>query len=243
MFPVCVLRVLVSGPGLRCSLRCRIRRLLWQILQVYTHCLYCTVLYTTRVHVCTVPLVPKRLVIHWLYVLQCVRPPVFAACAVLSCTRHHAVYSAALHAALTAVQDYTRPCGALGCVRGHGALCTPPRLYKWGAPVAHPGAWQGVLYSGNSCPAVLLFQPYRALFTVATEEVFQARHRGGNVLGPLLTIPVESMVRLAQHHSPCHGHQCVHASAHVCVPGSWQANMGGGASPPRAVCPAVRIRV
>ena len=29
------------------------------------------------------------------------------------------------------------------------------------------------------------------------------------MLGPLLTIPVQSMVRLAQHHSPCHGHQCV----------------------------------
>ena len=40
----CVLGVLVSDPGLCCSLRCRIRRLLWQILQVCTHCLYCTVL-------------------------------------------------------------------------------------------------------------------------------------------------------------------------------------------------------
>ena len=124
----------------------------------------------------TVPLVPERLGRHWFYVLRC-------------------AFSAVMHAALTAVHAYTTPCGALGRVRGHGALCTRPRLYRWGAQVAHPGAWQGVLYSGGSCPIFLFFQPYRALLTVATEEVFfQAQHGGGCVLEPLLTIPVESMV-------------------------------------------------
>ena len=44
MCPVCVLRVLVSGPGLRCSLRCR--------TSMHTHCLYGTVWYTTSVCVC-----------------------------------------------------------------------------------------------------------------------------------------------------------------------------------------------
>ena len=52
MCPICVLRVLVSGPGLWCSLRCRTGRLLWQTLQVYTHCLYCTAWYTARECVC-----------------------------------------------------------------------------------------------------------------------------------------------------------------------------------------------
>ena len=81
-------------------------------------------------------------------------------------------FSAVMHAALTVVHAYTTPCGALGRVRGHGALCTRPRLYRWGARVAHPGASQGVLYSGSSCPVFPFFQPYRASLTVATEEVF-----------------------------------------------------------------------
>ena len=109
-----------------------------------------------RARICrpsTVPLVPERLRRHWFYVLQ-------------------RAFSAVMHAALTAVHAYTTPCGALGRVRGHGALCTRPRLYRWGARVAHPGASQGVLYSASSCPVFPFFQPYRALLTVATEDVF-----------------------------------------------------------------------
>ena len=42
----------MSGPGLRCSWRCRTSRLLWQILQVYTHCLNFTVYTSLCVCVC-----------------------------------------------------------------------------------------------------------------------------------------------------------------------------------------------
>ena len=45
----CVLGVLVFDPGLCCTLRCRMSRFPWQILEVCTHCLYHTILYTTRV--------------------------------------------------------------------------------------------------------------------------------------------------------------------------------------------------
>ena len=38
------------------------------------------------------------------------------------------------------------------------------------------------------------------------------------MFGPLLTIPVGSMVRLAQHHSPCHGRRYAHAHARARVP-------------------------
>ena len=57
-----------------------------------------------------------------------------------------------------------------------------------------------------------VFLPFRALLTVATEEVL---FRPGKELGPLLTTPLESMVRLAQHQSLCHRHWCVRAC--VCV--------------------------
>ena len=50
---LCVGYVLVSGPGLRCSLRCRIRRLSRSgKYSTCPHFLYCTVLYYKRESVC-----------------------------------------------------------------------------------------------------------------------------------------------------------------------------------------------